>query len=397
MGMMLGLFAAVIQSAWMGSAPVQEPRYSWRQAPPALERRLSQGVLQWQVEDKTLIFTAFDKSRAVEKARLETDLPAWPVVDWMRHGQNLFVVQQNAAAPGEISLARLNLSKPGSLFQWRLSHPEPVMRATLNHHRRRLLTLDEKGAVRLWRVELDPYQERPTMSQKAVLLKEHHFNVQKGAAFVPSWSPLGNFYTMPRHGGGLLLYDGQDGVVLGDFGGVPRDAVYRGDNPPIQALAFSQREERIAVLRYSAPGVQSPASDLVVWDNWGLNQGRLMRVDADRIRAMDFDRMEDQLVLASGDRLMVWDAVANQVRKEWPAGVVDLLRCHPRRSWIAAKNRAGELTLYEMNTGQTLATFAGADAHGTRLEFSYDGRLLLLLGRTQSEPFIQAWVVPPIP
>lgn len=388
--------AAVSWSVSVGAATPQmiKPVYEWGEVPTTAVDRLGAGVLQWQAGDQKLSVIEYRQGKVHQTTEMQTDLPRWPIIDWLLHRRLVMVVQRSAEFPRQIWVTRFSMDHPSDFFQWRIEHEHSVRWAVLNPLRRRLLTLDDEGMLRLWHVGLDPYDDHPPQQQIAVLLREDLYQKHKLSRYVPQWSPLGDFYVLPSFGGGLRLIEEQDGSVAARFGTQYGEPYYRYDQPFLRDVLFSRREKRMAVWRFPEPGIPAPGGDLVIWDNWDLREPREVRLDPMVLGGLDFHRDERHLVVGYRDQIVVWDTVEERRVREWTPGPARLVRCHPHRAWVAFYGHEGELRLYNLENGAVIADFDKAGGAGKRMEFSEDGRLLWLWHGDQAPYSLKAWRVP---
>ncbi len=389
-------FAAVgLLVSLLGQAPRPvKPVFEWAEVPTTAPDRLGTSVLQWDPGDKTLTVIEYRQAKVFQTTRVQTDLPRWPVIDWICRRRVIMVVQRSAEFPRQIWVTRIPLDDPRNYHQWQIEHQHSVRWAVINPLCRRMITLDDEGMLRLWHLGLDPYDERPPQQQIAKLLREDEYKKHKLSRYEPHWSPLGNFYVLPTFGGGLQLIEEQDGSLAAPFATKRGEPYYRYDQPYLRGVLFSRHERRMAVWRFPEVGIPAPGGDLVIWDNWSLREPREVRLDPMNLGGFDFHRDERHLLVAFRDQMVVWDTEDNKWVREWTAEHAKLVRAHPDRAWVVVYDLNGGLTLYDVETTEVVASFAAAGDLGKRLEFSDDGRLLWMWHGREAPLSLKAWVVP---
>lgn len=392
----LGVVAVglLVSMKGFGQAPrAVKPVFEWAEVPTTAPDRLGTSVLQWDPGEKTLTVIEYRQAKVFQTTRIQTDLPRWPIIDWIRHHRVIMVVQRSAEFPRQIWVTRLSMDQQ-PFFQWQIEHEHSVRWAMVNPLCRRLISLDDEGMLRLWHLGLDPYDAYPPQQQVAELLREDEYKKHKLSRYEPHWSPLGNFYVLPNLGGGLRLIEEQDGSVAAPFATKRGEPYYRYDKPYLRGVLFSRHEKRMAVWRHPEVGIPAPGGDLVIWDNWNLREPREVRLDPMFLGDFDFHRDERRLLVASRDKMVVWDTEENKWAGEWQAEHAEIVRCHPHRDWVVVYDINGGLTLYDIKTTKVVATFADAGGLGKRLEFSDDGRLLWLWHGREAPFSLKAWALP---
>ena len=384
----------LVMTGRLEAAEAQLPTKILDLVPPALTGRMNEQLIRWEHTNATLVLMRFEGVKVEELAKAEVDLPLMPIWDWVWVRDQLFVVQPHVDSTQRLVVSLLNTNDLKLEHRWELDHDQPIERAALNRHRRRLLCVGSDGRMYLWQVEKDPYDQEPQLLQEAKSLLAGTLPVTPSANF-PRWSPLGNQVVCRGAGGGLQLLDGQDGVIMGRFGTLNDDPVFRDELLQLKPFAFSQREKRMAVFRHSETEPQN--ADLVVWDNWGLKFGTRLPERFTQVSAMAFDRMGDLLVVASSGQISVWHVAQEKKLRQWSCPEVELIQAHPWKSWIAVKTRNEEIVLFDLERGLELARFKGAKGSISQLGFNYDGRLVFAHGNVAESPILTLWQLPQLP